>query len=121
MKSVLKNALPYSLVIIINIIILYLAAPALDISVANMTTIMYYMIGFTSILAVIRVCRPFNKMRVFLCSTTAVGFFVAAFLFRKLLHLSNLGMQELIIFFIMAALGTVLILIKNVIFEKYGS
>jgi cation-transporting ATPase E len=121
LKSVLKNALPYSLVIIINIIILYLAAPALDISVANMTTIMYYMIGFTSILAVIRVCRPFNKMRVFLCSTTAVGFFVAAFLFRKLLHLSNLGMQELIIFFIMAALGTVLILIKNVIFEKYGS
>ncbi|WP_315121139.1 cation-translocating P-type ATPase [uncultured Clostridium sp.] len=119
LKSVLKNSFPYSLVIIINIIILYLAAPALNMSVANMTTIMYYMIGFTSILAVIRVCRPFNKMRVFLCSTTAVGFFVAALLFRKLLHLSNLGMQELIIFLIMATLSTILILIKNVIFKKY--
>lgn len=121
LRSVLKNALPYSLVIIINIITLYLTAPALNISVENMTTIMYYVIGFTSILAVIRVCRPFNKMRVFLCSTTAVGFFAAAFLFKELLHLSSLGMQELIIFLITSALGTVLILIKNFIFKKYES
>lgn len=121
LKSVLKNALPYSLVIIINIITLYLTAPALNISVENMTTIMYYVIGFTSILAVIRVCRPFNKMHVFLCSTTAVGFFAAAFLFKELLHLSSLGMQELIIFLITSALGTVLILIKNFIFKKYES
>ncbi|SFB29200.1 cation-translocating P-type ATPase [Clostridium frigidicarnis] len=121
LKSVLKNALPYSLVIIINIITLYLTAPALNISVENMTTIMYYVIGFTSILAVIRVCRPFNKMRVFLCSTTAVGFFAAAFLFKELLHLSSLGMQELIIFLITSVLGTVLILIKNFIFKKYES
>ena len=78
-----------------------------------MTTLMYYMIGFTSILAVVRVCRPFNKMRVFLCTTTAIGFFVATILFRNLLHLSKLGIQELTVFLIMAILSTILILIKN--------
>lgn len=113
LKSVLKNSFPYSVVIILNIICLYFLAPAVGIAEAKMTTLMYYMIGFTSILAVVRVCRPFNKMRVFLCTTTAIGFFVATILFRNLLHLSKLGMQELTVFLIMAILSTILILIKN--------
>lgn len=113
LKSVLKNSFPYSVVIIINIICLYFLAPAVGIAEAKMTTLMYYMIGFTSILAVVRVCRPFNKMRVFLCTTTAIGFFVATILFRNLLHLSKLGIQELAVFLIMAILSTILILIKN--------
>ena len=113
LKSVLKNSFPYSLVIIINIITLYFLAPALNIEVPQMTTIMYCMIGFTSILAVIRVCRPFNKMRIFLCTTTAIGFFVAAFLFKNILHLSNLGIQEFTVILSMATLSTILILIKN--------
>ena len=113
LKSVLKNSFPYSVVIIINIICLYFLAPSMGIAEAKMTTLMYYMIGFTSILAVVRVCRPFNKMRVFLCTTTAIGFFVATILFRNLLHLSKLGIQELTVFLIMAILSTILILIKN--------
>ena len=113
LKSVLKNSFPYSVVIILNIICLYFLAPAVGIAEAKMTTLMYYMIGFTSILAVVRVCRPFNKMRVFLCTTTAIGFFVATILFRNLLHLSKLGIQELTVFLIMAILSTILILTKN--------
>ena len=120
LKSVLKNSFPYSVVIIINIICLYFLAPAVGIAEAKMTTLMYYMIGFTSILAVVRVCRPFNKMRVFLCTTTAIGFFVATILFRNLLHLSKLGIQELTVFLIMAILSTILILIKNYLMKvKY--
>lgn len=113
LKSVLKNSFPYSLVIIINIILLYFLGPVLDIVKPKTTTLMYYMIGFTSILAVIRVCRPFNKMRIFLCTTTAVGFFVATILFRNLLHLSKLGIEEVIVFLALATLSTILILIKN--------
>ena len=120
LKSVLKNAFPYSLVIIINIITLYFVAPVLDIEVTEMQTIMYYIIGFTSILSVIRVCRPFNKMRVFLCTTTAIGFFTAAFLFKDLLHLDALGVEGLLVFLVMATLGTVLILIKNYIYKKHS-
>ena len=113
LKSVLRNSFPYALVIIINIMALYFIAPALNIEKPQMTTIMYLMIGFTSILAVIKACRPFNKMRVFLCTTTAIGFFVAAFLFKKILHLISLGAKELVLFLIMAIISVILILIKN--------
>lgn len=119
LKSVLKNSLPYSLVIILNIIILYFIGPSLNFGKDEIHTIMYYIIGFTSILAVIRVCRPFNKLRIFLCSTTAVGFFVATILFRKLLHLSILDSKEILTFLILAALGTIIIIIKNFLYKKY--
>ena len=120
LKSVLRNSFPYALVIIINIMALYFIAPALNIEKPQMTTIMYLMIGFTSILAVIKACRPFNKMRVFLCTTTAIGFFTAAFLFKDLLHLDALGVEGLLVFLVMATLGTVLILIKNYIYKKHS-
>ncbi len=101
LKSVLRNAFPYSLAIIINIIILYFAAPVLSIEINELYTMMYYIIGATSILAVIKVCRPFNKLRVFLFSTTAIGFFVATILFKNLLHLSSLSIKQVIILLIL--------------------
>lgn len=119
LKSVLRNAFPYSLFIIINIIILKFIGPTLNMGTDQIHTIMYYTIGYTSILAVIRVCRPFNKMRVFLSSTTAVGFFVATILFRKLLHLSPLSNQEIILFLVVAVFTAALVLIKNFVYKKY--
>ena len=119
LKSVLRNALPYSLVIILNIIIIYFTAPLLNIGNDKAHTIMYYLIGFTSILAVIRVCRPFNKMRIFLSSTTAIGFFMATLLFKKLLYLSILGNTEIILLLILAVLGTIIIFVKNIFYKKH--
>lgn len=52
-------------------------------------------------------------MRVFLYTTTAIGFFVAVFLFKKILHLISLGAKELVLFLIMAIISVILILIKN--------
>lgn len=120
LKSVLRNALPYSLVIILNIIVIYFIAPLLNIGNDKAHTIMYYLIGFTSILAVIRVCRPFNKMRIFLSSTTAIGFFIATLLFRKLLYLSILGNTEIILLLILALLGIIIIYVKNIFYKKYN-
>lgn len=42
-----------------------------------------------SILAVQEVCMPFNKIHAFLFSTTAIGFYVAVFLFHNLLKVSS--------------------------------
>lgn len=111
LNSVLKNAFPHALSIIVNIVILYFLCPALNIESDVMTTIMYLLIGFNSILAVVSVCRPFNKLRLFLCVTTALGFYVAVFLFRSLLHISNLGGSEFILLFGMAIFSLVFTLI----------
>lgn len=120
LKNVLRNALPYSLVIILNIIIIYFVAPLLNINIDKTHTIMYYIIGFTSILAVIRVCRPFTKMRIFLSSTTAIGFFIATILFRKLLCLNILKSTEITLLCILAIIGTIIIYVKNIFYKKYN-
>ena len=87
LRTVVKNALPYALTIIIGIIILTFARQGLGISEDGMATMMYLLIGGVSIFAVIEACRPFNRVSTFLCTTTAVGFIFAVLLFHNLLQL----------------------------------
>lgn len=118
LNSVLKNAFPYALAIIVNSVILYFLAPTLNISKDAMGTILYYVVGFTSILGVIRACRPFNKKRIFLATTAAIGFFMATILEREKLELAFLGILEVKLFIVMAFISIIIIVIKNLIFEK---
>ena len=113
LRSVIRNVWIYSATIIINIIIMYLLYKPLGIKYTEATTVMYYIVGFVSILAVIKACRPFNKLRAFLASTTTIGFFVATILFKNLLHLSTVGNTAMIILCILAVFSTIIIMIKN--------
>ena len=65
LHTVLRNATPFALVITLNIIVLTFLAPVLEIAQSSLVTIMYLLIGFVSILAVLEVCIPFNKLHVF--------------------------------------------------------
>jgi len=102
LKTVLKSALPYALTIILCIVAVMSMSSHFNISAAQGVTFMYYLLGFVSIQAVIKVCRPFNKLRIFLCTTTAVGFYVATYLFRNLLHLTLLSSDVMLLFIILA-------------------
>ena len=79
---------------------------------------MYILIGFVSILAVQEVCMPFNKAHVFLFTTTAIGFYVAALLFHRLLELSPVPRQEIIITLVLAVISYLLIHIKRKVYKK---
>ena len=120
LHTVLRNAAPFAIVIMLNIIFLTYMAPVLNIAQAQLVTIMYLLIGFISILAVLEVCIPFNKLHAFLFSTTFVGFFVAVFLFRNLLQISSLSMNEFGIFIVLALISTVVLTIKQKIYKKMG-
>ena len=120
LHTVLRNAAPFAIVIMLNIIFLTFLAPVLGIAEGPLVTIMYLLIGFVSILAVLEVCIPFNKLHVFLFSTTFVGFFVAVYLFRNLLHISNISMQEFGIFIVFALISTIVLTIKQKIYKKLG-
>lgn len=113
LRSVVRNVWIYSVTIIINIIIMYLLYKPLGIKYTEATTVMYYIVGFVSILAVIKACRPFNKLRAFLASTTTIGFFVATILFKKLLHLSDIHNMAMIMLGVLAIFSTIIIMIKN--------
>ena len=116
--KVIRNAMPFALVIIFNIILLALLGPTLGIAQGPLTTIMYLLIGYVSILAVLEVCRPFNKLHVFLFTTTFIGFFLAVFLFHKILEVSPISMQEFGIFAILAVVSTIIIIAKERMYKK---
>ena len=120
LHTVLRNAAPFAIVILLNIIFLTYMGPVLGITEGPLVTIMYLLIGFVSIMAVLEVCIPFNKLHVFLFSTTFVGFFVAVYLFRSILHVSDISMNELGIFVVFAVVDAIVLTIKQKIYKKLG-
>lgn len=120
LHTVLRNAAPFAIVIILNIITLTYLGPAIGVEQGPLVTIMYLLIGFVSILAVLEVCIPFNKLHAFLFSTTFVGFYVAVYLFRNLLQVSSIGTKELGVFAICAVISAIIIAIKRKIYKKLG-
>ena len=113
LKTALTNALPFAIAIMLNIIVLTVLGNGMGIEQNTLTTMMYLLIGFVSILAVQEVCMPFNKVHAFLFSTTAVGFYVATYLFRNLLKLSPLVVEQIGIVVILAIISYVIIFIKR--------
>ena len=120
LHTVLRNAAPFAIVIMLNIIFLTYLQPVLNIEQGQLVTIMYLLIGFVSILAVLEVCIPFNKLHVFLFSTTFVGFYTAVFLFRNLLQITSITMREFGIFVVFALISTIILTIKQRIYKKLG-
>ena len=120
LHTVLRNATPFALVIMLNIMFLTFMAPVLEIAQGQLVTIMYLLIGFVSILAVLEVCIPFNKLHVFLFTTTSIGFYVAVFLFRNLLQITSINSREIGIFAVFAIIDAIVIAIKYKTYKKLG-
>ena len=120
LHTVLRNAAPFAIVIMLNIVFLTFMAPVLNIAQGPLVTIMYLLIGFVSIMAVLEVCLPFNKLRVFLFSTTFVGFFLAVFLFRNILQITSINTREFGIFIVFAVIDVIVLTIKQKIYKKLG-
>ena len=118
LPTALTNAAPFAIVIMFNIIVLTIIGNVIGIETGILTTMMYVLIGFVSILAVQEVCMPFNKVHAFLFTTTAIGFYVAALLFHKLLELSQIPLREIIIISILAVISYLLIHIKRKVYKK---
>lgn len=114
----LTNALPFAIAIIVNIITLTIAGKIIQIPQNQLTTMMYILIGFVSILAVEEVCKPFNKMRIFLFATTTIGFFVLALICHNLLKLSALTGAEIIVVIILAIISYLTIHIKRKVYKN---
>ena len=119
LKTVLTNALPFAIVIMLNIVILTVLGNGMGIEQNTLTTMMYLLIGFVSILAVQEVCMPFDKVHAFLFGTTAIGFYVAVYLFKNLLKLSPLTDEQIGIIVILAIISYVIILIKRKMYKNF--
>ena len=102
----------------LNIIFLTFVGTNMGIPQDNLTTMMYLLIGFVSILAVQEACMPFNTLHVFLFTTTAIGFYVAAFLFNNILKLTMPTANQFIVIVVLAVISYLIIFIKRIIYKK---
>ena len=118
LNTALTNALPFAIVIMLNIIFLTFVGTNMGIPQDNLTTMMYLLIGFVSILAVQEACMPFNTLHVFLFTTTAIGFYVAAFLFNNILKLTMPTANQFIVIVVLAVISYLIIFIKRIIYNK---
>lgn len=118
LKTALINALPFALVIVLNIIILTFMGGILGIEQDKLITIMYLLIGFTSILAVQEVCIPFNKRHLFLFITTIIGFFASVILFKDILKLNSITLKQFMVFIVFAIINYILIFVKRIYYKK---
>lgn len=122
LPSVFRRAIPNAVATTIGVVALFIIAPLFGISPEQTNTIMYLLVGFVGIAAVFKACWSFNLLRGFLFLTMTVGYFVAAFLFKGLLHLQVPSGKALLIFAI-AAVGSVIVervaaLITNACLKK---
>lgn len=108
LPSVIKKSLPYSLLILFWVLSITGLSPLIGMSGDTANTMMYYLTGFITLMALMESCRPFNKIRVSICALSAVVFYAAAYLFADILSLQRLGLDE-IIFFISSAILCVIL------------
>ena len=118
LPTALTNAAPFAIVIMFNIIVLTIIGNSTGIEAGTLTTMMYILIGFVSILAVQEVCTPITKVHAFLFTTTAIGFYLAAFLFHRLLELSPVPGRDIITVLILAVISYLLIHIKRKVYKR---
>ena len=103
LNTALRTAAPNAIAVTLSFCVMYPASNILHIAPEQTTLIMYLIVGITGIIGVIKACLPFNKLRAFLAATTAAGFFAALILFRSLLKLPVLNVENLPILVVVAA------------------
>jgi len=108
LPTVFANAAPNALTITLMIVFLLLAQGVMPVDSGSVQTIMYYIIGFVSILAVYKAAWPLNALRLFLCMSVTVGFYLATLLFHHLLEVTLLDQNGMFIFLVLAVVSIII-------------
>ena len=85
LKTALSNALPFGITVTGMIAAISLLAPF---TVEQRQTVMYLLLIIISMVAVIKSCIPFNKLRSFICITMVIGTFGALAILPSLFEIS---------------------------------
>ena len=108
LHTVFRKAFPNALTTVIAILLIYFWANTYGVEKGDYITAMYGIIGFVGIMAVIKASMPLNKLRLFLATSTLIGFFVCMIIFNDVLQLSILAGDILYIFMSTAFLCVVI-------------
>ncbi len=91
-------ALPNALMVVFSVLIFHLFQVYGDLTVEDMATLSYYILGSTGLLAVIRACIPLTWSRVALIIYSVLGFYIASFFFQNIIEIGPLNNYTLVIY-----------------------
>ncbi|MCL2062524.1 MAG: cation-translocating P-type ATPase [Firmicutes bacterium] len=94
LNASIMNALPFGLVILVCVSALSIVGWLSAVPAAQITALMYLAVGFISLAALFKACLRFNKLRIFLFITSALGFFFAVWFLTDILPLLHLTLPE---------------------------
>lgn len=99
-------ALPNALMVVGSVLIFHLMQVYGDLSIEDMLTLSYYVLGSVGVLAVIRACIPFSKSRVALIIYSVFGFFISSHVFHKMIEINPLNSYTLTVYLGLMAIFT---------------
>ncbi len=105
LPSVILRALPYAGLIFLGHLLLVWGFPLIGITEFNDGTVLYYISGFIYLLALLRSCKPMNRLRMILCALCAVSFYLCAVLFAPALYLEAASVENFGLFAVLAVLS----------------
>ncbi|MGT2906460.1 HAD-IC family P-type ATPase [Streptococcus dentiloxodontae] len=98
LRRALQLALPNALIVVFSILIFHLMQVYGDLTMEDMLTLSYYMLGSAGLLAVIRACIPFTKIRLALIIYSVCGFFVSSYFLHTVIEIMPLTSHTMTIY-----------------------
>ena len=98
LRNVLSRAFPTSLTMVCNIIMMLILKNTFNLSNEVYATMCVFLTAITGFTLLIKLCRPFNWLRIALCIFVISMFLLEVFLLNWLFSLTLLNLKELIIF-----------------------
>lgn len=104
LRKSLILALPNALMVVVSVLIFHLMQVYGDLSVEDMLTISYYVLGSAGVLAVIRACLPLTKSRMALILYSVFGFFISSHILHQTVEINRLTSHTLTIYVVLMSI-----------------
>ena len=116
--NVFSKALPASLTIVLNIIILAILGNLFKLNNNQISTLCVLMTGFTGFLLLFKICYPLNKLRLFLIISLIIGFIITIVGFREFFSLTILNLKMFIFILILVFISTIIFSLMSIFVDK---
>jgi cation-transporting ATPase E len=105
LSNVINRSMPFSMLVWINIVILGIFGPLLQIPTNEINTAMYFITSVIGLMALFKACHPLNPFRSIIWLLAAAGFFVPALLFGDIVSLVPLHTTAILAVVVLSAVS----------------
>lgn len=101
--KIVARSLPAAITVLYNVVIVSIFARMVDMSYEMQSTISVYLTAIIGLIFLIKICRPFTKLRFLLVTILSTGFVVAITSLTGLFELTKLNATSVVLTFVLAS------------------